>query len=376
MKFPVKAVVSGILFASSIQATNASPIEAMSLLNNYNLITSGNVASYSEVDGNALIGGNLSGTTSNYHIHNNTSTAVPALTVGGNILSGANVNGPGLNVGGSISGSVTMNGGGNAYVGSVANGGTLNNNANGSGATYVVGDIAGSASTNGGNTVYGGSLTGSATANGGGSVSNQAVNVPFDPASRVASAITTLSDFSSQLAGLAANSSYSVNSGTVTFNATADSNGLAVFSINDANAFFANNYQFDFNMGSAQRVLFNVINGANTALNINSNFLGSAATNLGSKFLWNFENATSLDISAQFGGSLLALGANVTNSANIEGTLVAQSLTQTAEIHSQLLDPGFPNSVPTAVPVPAAAPLFLSALAGFGAIRRNRKAAA
>lgn len=375
MSFPVKAVVSGILFAGAIQPANASPAEAMSLLNNYNLITSGNVESYSEVDGNALIGGSLSGSTSNYHIHN-TSTSVPALTVSGNILSGANVNGAGLNVGGSINGSVTMNGGGNAYVGSVANGGTLNNNANGNGATYVVGNIAGNVNTNGGNTVYGGSLTGSANANGGGSVLNQAVNVPFDPASRVSSAITTLSDFSNQLAGLAANSSYSINGGKVTFNATSDSNGLAIFSISDAADFFNNAGEFEFNMGSDQRILFNVINGADTALNIHANFLAGAASNLGSNFLWNFENASSLNITAQFGGSLLALDADVSNGQNIEGALVAKSLIQHAEIHSQPLNGGFANAVPATVPVPAAAPLFLSALAGFvGISRRNRKPA-
>ncbi|MDD2802474.1 MAG: VPLPA-CTERM sorting domain-containing protein, partial [Methylococcales bacterium] len=131
---------------------------------------------------------------------------------------------------------------------------------------------------------------------------------------------------------------------------------------------------FEFNVASGtQDILFNVINSdANSTLNIHADFLDSAALIWGSKMLWNFENATSIALSRQFGGSLLALNANTTTSANIEGTLVAKSLVQGSEIHSQPLDPGF--TAPAAVPLPAAAPLFLTALAGLGAItRRNRK---
>lgn len=370
----VKTAVVGILFASSIHAANADNIDALTLLGNYNLITSGNVTSYSEVDGNALIGGNLAGN-SNYHIHN-TSTAVSALTVAGNIVAGANVqvNGPGLIVGGSIFGSVTMNGAGDAYVGSVANGGSLQNNANGNGSTNVVGDIAGTVNTNGGNTIYGGNLTGSANANGGGSVLNQTVTPPVDAVSKTADAIFALTEFSDVLGTLDSNSSYSFSGNKVTFDAIGNSDGLAIFTITDANNFFSNASEFEFNVASGtQDILFNVINSdANSTLNIHANFLSSAATTWGSKMLWNFENATSIALSAQFGGSLLALNANTTTSANIEGTLVAKSLVQGAEIHSQPLDPGF--TAPAAVPLPAAAPLFLTALAGLGAItRRNRK---
>jgi hypothetical protein len=86
-------------------------------------------------------------------------------------------------------------------------------------------------------------------------------------------------------------------------------------------------------------------------------------------FLWNFVDATELNLASQFGGSILALNAAVTNSNNIEGTLAAKSLTQYGEIHSQPT-----NFVPpAAVPVPAALPLFLSGLIGFFSLRRNRK---
>lgn len=370
-----KIAMAGALFTGGLQAANASTAEALSLLNNYNLITSADLGTTSEVDGNALIGGNLYSTTSNYHIHN-TSTAVSALTVKGDIVGNVNVNGPGLNVGGDIAGSVTMNGGGNAYVGSVS--GNLNNNANGTGSTYVVGDISGNVGTNNGSTIYGGQLTGNASANGSGTVQHQTVTPPFNPATVVANAITTLSDFSDQLSNLAANSSYGFSGNKVVFNAVGDSNGLAVFTIDNANSFFSQAGEFEFNFANnAQRVLFNVINDSvGDPLYINANFLADAANQWGSKFLWNFENATSIDIGAQFGGTILATGADVGNSANIEGTLVARYVLQAAEIHSRPLDAGFASSIPAAVPVPGAAPLFLSALAGFGAwSRRTRKAA-
>jgi len=73
------------------------------------------------------------------------------------------------------------------------------------------------------------------------------------------------------------------------------------------------------------------------------NFLNSQATSLGVDILWNFENAGSIVVNNQFGGSLLAGNANVTTNQNIEGTLFANNLTQQAEIHSQPLDGGFAN---------------------------------
>ena len=363
-----KLALAGLLFVSFSHAANATSVEveAMSLLHEYNLITSGNVTSYSEVDGNALIGGNLSGGMYNMHVTSN--AVVSSLTVAGNVQGNVQTKGKGLNVGGDVSGYITTNDGGNAYVGSVS--GTLQNNANGSGSSSVVGDISGNVNTNGGNTIYGGNLTGSATANGGGSVLNQSVSVPFDPATRASNAITTLDQFSGQLSGVGANSSYSITGGKVTFNATADSNGLAIFTINDAKNFFDSAYEFDFNIGSAQSILFNVFSGTNTDLNLHANFLANAAPNLGSILLWNFIDATSLNVQAQFGGSLLALNADVTTGQNIEGTLVAKSLTQYAEIHSQ------PSSFvpPSAVPIPAAAFLFGPALLGFMGLRRKLRA--
>lgn len=382
MHFPIRTAVTTALLAGSVHAANAGSIDALNLLDNYNVITSGDAAVKSHVDGNTLIGGHLS-SSGDYHIHA-TPTTVPALTVGGNLTGNANINGPGLNVGGSVAGSATMNAGGNAYVGSVANGGTLNNNANGNGSTYVVGDIAGTVNTNAGNTIYGGNLTGYANANGGGTVQHQAVSVPFTPATVASNAINTLTAFSTQLAGITSNSNYSFSGNKVTFDAVGGSNGLAVFTINDANNFFNQVGEFQFNLASGiQTILLNIINSdIATTLNIHANFLGGAAPNLGSKILWNFQNASKIDINAQFGGSLLALGANVVVNQNIEGTLVAKTLLQTAEIHYQALNADaddFPVTQKplgsTTVPLPGTVPLLAIGFAGLRAIyRRNRQA--
>ena len=360
-----KLTLAGLFFISINQLAQASPVDATSLLNQYNLITSGNVKSTSEVEGNALIGGNVDG--GMYNMHQTSNVEVPALTVGGNINGNVITKGKGLNVGGNIAGNVTMNDGGNAFVGSVS--GSLQNNANGNGSSSVIGNISGFVNTNGGNTTYGGNLTGTANANGGGTLSNQPVTAPFDPNTQASNAMNVLSQFSDQLSGADANSSYSINGGKVTFNAVGNDSGLAIFNITDATSFFDIASEFDFSMTNTQSILFNVFGGENMVLNIAVNFLDSAATKFGSIFLWNFVDATVLNLASQFGGTILALNADVTNHNNIEGTLVAKNLTQYGEIHSQLL-----NFVPpTEVPVPAALPLFLSGLIGFFAMRRNRK---
>lgn len=360
-----KLTLASLFFISCSQMANASPVDATSLLNQYNLITSGDVTSTSEVEGNTLIGGNIDG--GMYNMHQTSNAVVPALTVGGNVNGNVITKGKGLNVGGNIAGNVTMNDGGDAFVGSVS--GSLQNNANGSGSTSVIGDISGNVNTNGGNTIYGGNLTGSANANGGGSVSNQPVTAPFEPATQASNAMNVLSNFSNQLSGLDANSGYSINGGKVTFNAVGNDSGLAIFSITDASSFFDKAFEFDFSMTNTQNILFNVFGGGNTEFDIKANFLASAATLYGSMFLWNFVDATELNLASQFGGNILALNAAVTNSNNIEGTLAAKSLTQYGEIHSQPTD----FVPPAAVPVPAALPLFLSGLIGFFSLRRNRK---
>jgi choice-of-anchor A domain-containing protein len=347
---------------------DALEIDAMSLLNHYNLITSGNVISTSEIDGNALIGGNVTG--GMYNMHSTSNAAVPSLTVGGDLQGSVQTKGKGVNIAGNVSGSLTINDGGDAYMNSVSSTGWVQNNANGNGSTSVVGDVSGSVNTNGGNTIYGGTNTGFVGANGSGSVSNQPVSVPFDPAATAANAVNTLGQFSNQLAVTDLNSNYTITGGKVTFNATPNTDGLAVFNINDGQSFFESVNEFAFNIGSATSILFNVFDDALSDYDISVNFLANSAVDLADILLWNFTDASSLHITSQFGGSILALGTDVVTHGNIEGTLVAKTLNQNAEIHSQ--PSGFVP--PSAVPVPAAAFLFAPALLGFLGLRRRANA--
>lgn len=364
MRFSKLAMVGLVtLSVNQFAYADAVEIDAMSLLNQYNLITSGNVISTSEIDGNALIGGNVTG--GMYNMHSTSNAVVPSLTVGGDLNGSVQTKGKGVNIGGNVSGSLNINDGGDAYMNSVS--GSVQNNANGNGSTSVIGDISGSVNTNGGNTIYGGTNTGFAGANGSGTVMNQPVSAPFDPAAAAANAVNTLGQFSNQLAGTDFNSNYTITGGKVTFNATPNTDGLAVFNINDGQSFFESINEFAFNLGSATSILFNVFDDALSEYDISVNFLANSAVDLADMLLWNFVDADSLHITAQFGGSILALGTDVTTYGNIEGTLVARSLNQNAEIHSQ--PSGF--IPPSAVPVPAAAFLFAPALLGFLGLRRR-----
>ena len=355
MKLPGFILFSFTFLSPHLAHAGQIGFDGIALLNQYNLIVEGDVNSVSEIDGNALIGGDVYGGLYNMHVTPN--EVAPALTVAGDLYDSVQTKGTGTYVGGSVSGTLIANDGGEVVVGSVS--GSLTNNANGSGTTYIVGDVSGQARTNGGDTIYGGTNSGTVDANGGGTVINQPVTPPFSADDTVQDAIDTLSELSVFLADINANSQYSFMGNRVVFDATPDDKGLAVFQIDDAKSFFSSSSEFEFLLNGATSVLFNVFDNNYADYDIGSNFLAGSAVSYGDSLLWNFVDADSLIIDAQFGGSILALGADVTNNQNIEGTLVAGSLFQNAEIHSQPTVFKKPETETSEVPTPPALFLFL-----------------
>ena len=368
MKFPFltrTAAAAALLGAVSLPAPALA--DAVSdLLNTYNVIVFGDLTSYSQhVDGNALVGGNVSGGV--YGMHYPNIPAAPALTVGGNLLGSVTVQGPGLYVGGNLATSnLNINSGGDVHVG-----GNVNSsfNLNGAGNLYVSQNVTGGANVtvNNGSAYIGGAKLGNVNANGGGTVTVgsplPAATMP-DIAGQVAAAQSTLTTYSSQLAALDADSSVTQNGGKLTFAATAGADGVAVF--NGAGSLLSAANEFAFSLGDAVSVVINV---TGTIIDIAANFLNGSALSLASNTIWNFTEATDLDIERQWGGSILAVYANLTNGNNIEGSVVAAALSQRGEIHYN-----GPATFVATTPLPAALPLFGLALVAFGGFRLRRRA--
>lgn len=364
----------GLSLPMTASPAQAGSLTAIDILNTYNLVVFGDLNTTSEVDGRSFVLGNLNGSTSNYATHYSQlpANSAPALTVGGNITGPINVNGKGLAVGGNVANTVNLNQGGDMTVrGNITS--NVNANFNGNGTLYVKGDIKNNSTVNanGGSIYVGGTVqSGShANANGGGTL-HQNSSVPDshlpDIAAQAAEMKQTLTKHSSYLAGLNPNSTNVVIAGgRATFTATPDNNGVAIFNITDPTTIFGQN-EFKFNLGSATSLVFNVRNVGNTVLNIGVNFLDGIASTLATNTIWNFIDAKNINITKQFGGNIIALLANITNSGNIEGSVVANAVTQNAEIH-------YNGTIVVPTPVPAALPLFAAAIGGLAGWRRLRR---
>lgn len=357
-----------LAFGALSLPSQASADTVSDLINTYNAIVFGNLTSSSEVDGNVLAGGNVNG--GNYAIHYPATPAGTALTVGGNLLGNINVNGLGLSVGGNIATSnLNLNRGGDVHVGgNVAS--NFNANFNGVGNLYVVNNVNSgvNVNANGGSAYIGGSVLGNVSANGGGTLhtgSTAPAATQPDIAGLIASAHDSLTTYSGQLAAMTADSSITQVGNKLVFNAAAGSDGVAVFDITGASMLNSAS-EFQFSLNGATSLVINVTGIGANLLNIAANFLGGIATTLATNTIWNFTDAENINISRQFGGTILAALANLTNSGNLEGSVIVNNLIQNAEIHYN-----GPTTVVATTPLPAALPLFGAALMIFGLKRRR-----
>ncbi len=103
--------------------------------------------------------------------------------------------------------------------------------------------------------------------------------------------------------------------------------------------------------------------GANCSFTFGSSLNVNNPTRYAEQVVWNFINATGLTLGTMVGGA-------VTNSNQIDGTLIAANFTGGGELHSYAFTGTLPASP---VPVPPAALVFGAGLTPPGALRARRR---
>lgn len=165
--------------------------------------------------------------------------------------------------------------------------------------------------------------------------------------------------------------------GPTKFYATAGADGLAVFNVS-ATDIFTNPYGQQFELIPDAFTTNIVINVSGTSVNwTNGNMVGLFNDNYWQGHtLWNFYEATTINLNAHnFNGGILAPLASITTSSNIDGLVVANNLTTTAEVHlpdSNSPTPYAYDGYAAPIPEPGSA-IFLIAAAGMILIARNRR---
>ena len=319
-------VVVTLLVGLYAQYSLAGPIETLS---EYNLIVLNDLTSTSEVEGKTLIGGDLSGT-SNYGIRlqQNDPTNGDALVIAGDLVSGSTVN------------------------------------------------------ANGQSVVIAGNNNGQVNAR---SVTSDASEYDFDLIK------SEFVNFSGYLSELAVNSILTTSTngqpGPASFEVGSDiGTDVAVFNIT-SEEFFSNNsiqqYDVDLNGQSPSAIVINVSGEVIDDSNFSGNGVGNIVTDaFRENIIWNFFEATDIDLVKQLNGSLLAPFADLSNATPIEGSVVVNNFDQDGEVHDALFagtinyDASTDSQDPAVdVPAPSSMIIFASALLGLGLWRRKTAAA-
>jgi len=348
--FALSALAAAAIFSTSAQAAS---LDAQQILQQFNVVTLGDVVTTSHVDGRSYVSGSISGQNAVFGMHPDDMPAsnYAALTVMGKgvaagqaAVNNVQVTDFGAVVYGNITNSTVNNGHSAIY------GDSTNTSYNGSGTVYASG------------TISGGNIAHKLDEVAAGSV--QAVNTAAATSTNFSYVLGELS--SSMSAFKSTGSSVAIADKTATFTAV-EKNGVAVFDLTsiDSDLFDYNKVtQFAFDLGSATTVYLNT---DITSANINVNFLADSAKWAGKSLIWNFYAATDLTIDAQFGGSILALNANLVQNQNIEGGVYVDNLDSRAEIHL--------NPFIGAVPEPETYAMLLAGLGLVGFVARRRKSA-
>lgn len=325
MKTPsiIKVLGSALTLLGCVSATQAQSLDNQ----NYNAIIFNNLSTTSDIEGRTFVGNDFTGTNSanlGNHLKNTVAASDRSLVIGGDLVSGNPLN---LQRG-------------SLYIGGSTNGRNIN-------------------------------------FNGGGSVISD---------SGISDDLAAIQDYSigqsMALQSLAADSVVTLpgggQPGPTKFNATAGADGLAVFHV-DAAAIFSNPLGQQFELlpdGQTQNVVINV-----SGLTVNwtqGNMVGQFDSNYWQgHVMWNFFEATSINLgSFNMKGAVLAPYASILTAGNIDGLVVANNLTTTAEVHlpDSNSTTGYAFEGYAAAPVPEPGGLiFLVAAAGVILISRNRR---
>jgi choice-of-anchor A domain-containing protein len=370
----------------------AQSLTAAQILQEFNAVVFGNFASTSDVEGRTVIGGSLTnGATFNLDPASSEGTStLQALSVYGSTTGGSlNIDdGGGVTVAGLNKATLSLNGGSSVFIGGAnsgnitVNGGTASIGINGNNTATVTANGGGTIAING----QGGNINGNGSSSttvtlpnkkdNNGSINNATVKYGkvslTDPLPNFASTFQTpLTSLSTQLATVAPNSTVSSSNGTVTFNATPNAQGQAVFDIS-ASVLTSGNENVVFDANGATTILVDVAatcNGSSCAISLPSSTDFLNPTVDASDIIWNFYNATSLAFGSEFGGTVLAPDAAVTNSSPIDGDLIASSFSGSGELHNY----PFLGNLTFAVPEPASFSLLGVGLAGLIAVRRRKR---
>jgi choice-of-anchor A domain-containing protein len=294
----------------------AADLTANDILSQFNAVVTNNFSTNSDVEGR-LVAGNINNGGSSTFYENPNSSSAPSAFKGVNAVTIQNC--PGCNV---------NNGGGVNFI--TSNAGSFN-------------------------------------LNGGGSVAQNS------PAFSMSDFTTPLNGLQTTLAGLTSNSTVSSpNSNSLVFDVT-PVGGTAVFDITGAElaGTGGDNYNITFSNESATTIVINVT--GNFTEGGGENFNGD--TFLNEHVIWNFEDATSVNVKG-WHGAVLAGDASVTNSSPIEGFLYAKNFTGGGELHDFPFDGGVPVSVSATAPEPSTWAMMALGFAGLGFLGFRRRNAA
>lgn len=310
------AIGSAILLGG-VTTGQAATLSATELLQQYNLITKGDVFSGQEVEGNVYVGGNLNGGTLQHSF-----VAGLAATDLANLV----VHGDNNAIINPTSGSTVVIGGENK--------GTVTG---GEGARKLIV----------------GSLPAELVAD---------RNEVFAALDRASEDLRLLGATLAATGGL---SSYVEGEQGYTF-------GAGVYNLSFADL---SKMEFKLNLAQGESAIFNISGNPGS---IQKNFLGLGDYSVASQVVWNFYEAMDITFQSKFVGAVLAPKAHLNGfSGSLEGSVYAQSASLTnGEIHYQGFNDGIlpDDQQPAPVPLPAAMPLMLVGIGALTALRRRKKA--